>query len=74
MTAQQITQHRDVYERLRALTFAPGDSYWHNGECVRRPFINKDDMTFDELLACPDTPRIAYLRSRYSLAGMLRSS
>lgn len=59
MSEQQIQSHRDLYERLRAQIAAPGDTYWRGGECLRRRFVNKDNMTWDELMSCPDTPYIA---------------
>ena len=81
MSAEQIQNHRDVYEQLRARITAPGDAFWRNGELIEKPYapIDKWSMTFDDLMTCPDTPRIAYYRARYargSLAtvGMRRAS
>lgn len=59
-------------QRLLERATAPGDSYWYQGECIRKPYapVDKWSFNYDELMSCPDTPRMAYLRARYPLAGV----
>jgi len=68
MTAQQRTEHRDLYLQLRLNLALPGETVGG----VRKPYtsVNKDDWTFDYMLTQPNTPRIAYLQARYPLAGI----
>jgi hypothetical protein len=64
----------ELEKRMRMLATPPGGNYWWNGECFRRPYtpVNYDKwaMSYDELIACPDTSRIAYLRERYEHGHM----
>ena len=64
MTNQQIAQHPDVYERLRAITTQPGDSFWSRGQLLRRKFERacKDNWSWDDAMAAPDTANVAYYR------------
>lgn len=52
---------RILYNQLRLSLIFPGETI---GE-QRRPYapVNKDDMTWDELMTCPDTPTIARYRA-----------
>jgi hypothetical protein len=63
-------------QQLLERTTAPGDSYWFRGECIRRPYapVNYDkwSLSWDELMTCPDTPLIAYLRPRYEYGSMAK--
>ena len=69
-------------QRLLERTTAPGDSYWYKGECIRKPYapVNYDKWAYswDELMACPDTPDIAARRnvrlpSLWAQIGMRRA-
>ena len=65
--AQRNTEAgRILYNQLRLNLAFPGETV--AGE-VRKPYtpVNYDKwgLSYDELMACPDTPRIAYLRTRY---------
>lgn len=55
MTTLQIAQHRQTYERLRALTTPPGYSVWLGGHLVRQSYVDKDSWTWDDAMAAPDT-------------------
>lgn len=41
MSNQQKQDFRDVYERLRALTTAPGETYWRKGKVYRKRYTTK---------------------------------
>jgi hypothetical protein len=56
MTDQQIQQHRETYERLRALSIPPGYSVWIGGRLVRQSYVEKDHWTWDDAMAAPETP------------------
>lgn len=61
---------QELYTQLRLALLEPGEE-WGG---YRRPYapvnVNKDDWTFDYMLTQPDTPRIAYLRTRYEYGSM----
>jgi hypothetical protein len=63
-------QGRLLYNQLRLALVYPGDSI----AGVTKPYtpVNYDkwSLTFDDLIASPATPRIAYLQARYPLAGV----
>ena len=61
MTAQQRQAHREFYNQLRLAIVFPGDTI----AGVTKPYtpVNKDDMTWDELMQTPDTPLIARYRA-----------
>lgn len=61
MNAQQRHEHREFYNQLRLALVYPGDTV----AGVTKPYepINKDFMTWDELMSCPDTPMIARYRA-----------
>ncbi len=60
----------ELYTQLRLALLEPGEE-WRG---YRRPYApvnySKWDMTYDELMACPDTPDIAYYRTRYEYGSM----
>lgn len=68
MTAQQRTEHRELYNQLRLNLVYPGDSI----AGVTKPYapVNHDDWTWEYMLAAPPTPRGDYLQTRYPLAGV----
>jgi hypothetical protein len=61
MTAQQRTDHRQIYNQLRLAIAFPGDTV---GE-TRKAYapVDKWALTWDELMATPDTPAIARYRA-----------
>lgn len=61
-------------QRLLERTTAPGESYWYRGECIRKPYapIDKWAMSWDELMACPDTPDIAARRGKRQTSFLVR--
>lgn len=69
MTYEQRQQHRELYQQLRLAIAFPGDTIGG----VTKPYapVDKWALSFDELLAAPPTPRIAYLQARYPLAGLV---
>lgn len=70
MTAQQIQSHRDVYERLRALSTPPGYSVWIGGRLVRQSYVNKEDWTWDDAMSAPDTSLVARYQRVYGKSSL----
>lgn len=68
MSYEQRQQHRELYQQLRLAIAFPGDTI---GE-VTKPYapVDKWALSYDELLLTPDTPRVAYLRARYSVGAL----
>lgn len=61
MNAQQKIEHRAFYNQLRLAIVYPGDAI----AGVTKPYqpVNKDVLTWDELMLTPDTPTIARYRA-----------
>lgn len=61
MTAAQKAQHRQLYNQLRLALVYPGESI----AGVTKPYtpIDKWSLSWDELMALPDTPDIAARRN-----------
>ena len=55
MTPLQIAQHRDVYERLRALGTPPGYSVYVGGRLIRQSYVDKSNWTWEDAMAAPET-------------------
>lgn len=68
MNTQQRHEHREFYNQLRLAIVFPGDTI----AGVTKPYtpVNKDNMTWDELMQTPDTPYIARALATRK-AGML---
>lgn len=60
MNAQQKQAHRDFYNQLRLAIVFPGDSI--AGVTKAYAPVNKDTLTWDELMATPDTLTVARYR------------
>lgn len=60
---------RLLYNQLRLALVYPGETI----AGVTKPYapVDKWALSFDELIAAPPTPRIAYLQARYPLAGLV---
>lgn len=69
MTAQQRTEHRDLYNQLRLALVYPGESI----AGVTKPYapVNKDNWTWEMAMASEDTPDIAALRLDGKLSWLL---
>lgn len=61
MNAQQRLEHRETYNQLRLAIAFPGETVG----AVTKPYrpVDKWTLTYDELMACPDTPTIARYRA-----------
>lgn len=62
MTAAQKAQHRDLYNQLRLAIVFPGESV--AGVTKLYEPVNKDNWTWEDAMAAPDTPNIARMRAR----------
>lgn len=60
MTTQQKTDFRQVYNQLRLAIAFPGDDV----AGLRKPYapVNRDALSWDEIMLTPDTPAVARLR------------
>ena len=59
---------RTLYNQLRLQLSFPGETIAE----VTKPYapVDKWTLSYDDLIAAPPTPRIAYLQARYPLAGL----
>lgn len=55
MTAQQIAQHRQTYERLRFNGTPTGYSVYVDGKLIRLSYVDKSDWSWDDAMAAPET-------------------
>lgn len=71
MTAQQRHEHREIYTQLKLQLVDPGDSF----AGVRKVYapVDRYTLTWDQLMATPDTPTVArerrYEKTMFALIG-----
>jgi len=70
MTAQQRADHYETYQQLRLALILPGETIGEERRRYTPVNYDKWTLSYDDLIAAPPTPRIAYLQARYPLAGI----